>query len=58
MTYKELRKLFKKPDYHPTRFVCKACETVLHRELYCPSCDRIIEWCNVTKERASFTVKV
>lgn len=58
MSYEELRRLFKESEYHPVKFVCKACETTLQRELYCPACDRMIEWCNVTREKVSFVVKV
>ena len=59
MIYKQLQKLFKEPVYHPTKFVCKACENTLKwRDLYCSACDRTVEWCTVVKERTSFAVKV
>jgi len=58
-SYEELKRLFNKSKYAPTKFICKACENVVYwRDLYCSECDRMIEWCCVEKEYKSFIVKL
>jgi hypothetical protein len=61
MTYEELRKLFKEPEYYPTKFECFHCETIVRwGDVYCSRCENMISWCNgrIRKERNSFIVKV
>jgi Zn finger protein HypA/HybF involved in hydrogenase expression len=45
-TKEDLDRLFKEPEYVPTRFECRQCETVVRfGEVYCPTCDKILTWC-------------
>jgi len=60
MTYEDYKNLFKKPEYAPTKFTCRACDKVVDYDLHlvCPSCDRLLEWCAISKRNDSFKVRI
>jgi len=52
--YENYKKLFSKPKYYPSKFVCKVCKTlVCWDDLYCRKCDRLLEWCSGAVRKVS-----